>query len=111
MANPVLDSEIRIIKGSTVPIKIKVWDEETPTTDMSTATATMAVYDKDGTATLTSGAATVSGTAPITVQRSWDTGSVSAGTYRAVFTVTLGAIVQIFQVAIVILPSPAPEAQ
>jgi hypothetical protein len=109
MSKPVLDSNLTYITGERRTVAIRVWDEQNPNTDLSAATATMAVYSMTGTATLTPGAATVTGTTMITVARLWDTSGVLPGCYRAEFVVTFGSIIQNFQAAILVLPMPAPS--
>lgn len=109
MATPLLESQIIFVKGEKKNLAIKAWDENNPTNDLSSATATIAVYDQSGAATLASGAATVSGTTLISISRLWDSSAVAPGSYRAAVTLTLGSIVQIFQFPIVVLPLPAPQ--
>jgi hypothetical protein len=109
MASPILDTQQLWLAGEKKNLAIKVWDENDPSTDLSTATATFAIKDNEGTVVLAAGAATVTGTTVIRITRLWDSTGVDPGFYRAVCTVTFGAIVQIFQFTLEMRPNPSPS--
>lgn len=109
MAKPLLESQVTFLKGEKKNLAIKAWDEANPSNDLSTSTATIAVYDQAGNVTLAAGSATISGTTLISIARIWDTTSVTPGSYRAVVSLTYGSITQIFQFPVIVLPMPAPQ--
>lgn len=109
MASPILETQQLWIAGEKKNLAIKVWDENDPTTDLSSATATFGVKDKEGTVILAAGAAVVTGTTVIRITRLWDSTGIDPGFYRATCVVTFGAIIQIFQYTFEIRPNPSPS--
>lgn len=81
-----LASESVLLAGDSGGVVVQVWHKFASTTDISTLTATMAVYNESGGVVLAEGSCAVSGLDSLrTVSRVWDTSSVSPGRYRAVF--------------------------
>lgn len=98
----------KVIAGATQVNQIKVWDQQDTTTNLSAATATIAVYNSAGTATQSSGAATVSGTTVLTVYRDWATSGVTPGLYRVLVTVTYDSDTYVFSFYVRVDASPPP---
>lgn len=109
MAKPILDSQATFMKGEKKNLALKLWDEaNNALTDLSTSTATVAVYDQTNTVILAAGAATNTGTTLLGVSRLWDTTAVAPGQYKAVVAWTFGTFLQYFQWQVIVLPNPAP---
>lgn len=109
MPTPLLDGTITFLAGEKKDLSVFVFDGSNPSVDLSTATATCAVYNSLGGVTVADGAATVTGTTVVTVTRIVDSTNIAPGAYRGVFTVTAGVRVQIFQVSMLVLPVPAAQ--
>lgn len=104
----------RAVLGETVNLQLKVWDREA-STDISTATVKMRVYDSAGTAALANQSVTPTGTTTLTIARNWDTSVASGdaaaparGLYRVLCEVTYSSQVKTFTAYIELTAKPPP---